>query len=164
MPTDSTSYAPNKASQPAAAYLQTQVLTASPAKLRLLLLDGALRFLQQGRDGLVRKDYSASYEGFSQTRNIIVELISSMRVQEAPELCARVRSLYTFIFQTVVEASLEKDITKADKAIELVQFERETWVLAMEKLASDSAPAASTQPGPGQAGTATRAPVLSVQG
>jgi flagellar protein FliS len=124
------------------AYLKTQVLTAPPERLRLMLLEGGVRFLRQGRDGLTRKDYSASYEGFSQARAIVIELMNSVRPDIAPDLCARVQSLYTFIFQTIVEASLEKSIEKADKAIELVEFERETWAMAIEKLAEERAGAA----------------------
>lgn len=133
MTTDTQSPPPQTANP----YLRTQVLTATPEKLRLLLLEGALRFLHQGREGLVRRDYNASYDGLSQARGIVVELMSSMKPDAAPELCARVQSLYTFIFKLIAEASLEKEPAKADKAIELLEFERETWVLAMEKLAED---------------------------
>jgi flagellar protein FliS len=119
------------------AYLRTKVLTASPEQLRLMLLEGALRFVNQGRDGLLARDYAASFDGFSKCRNILIELMNSMRPDLAPELCATVHSLYVFIYQTVVEASLEKDVAKADKAIELLDFERETWLLAMNKLTQE---------------------------
>jgi flagellar protein FliS len=135
------------------AYLRTKVLTASPEQLRLMLLEGAIRFLHQGREGLAAKDYAASFDGFSKCRNIIIELMNSMRPDVDPDLCARVQSLYTFIYQTVVNASLEKDVAQADKAAELLEFERETWVLAMEKLAEEKrggvvakVPAAAAQP------------------
>lgn len=136
----------------AGAYLRTQVLTASPEKLRLMLLDGAVRFARQGREGLERKDYSASFDGFSKTRDILVELINSMRVEVDPDLCARVQSLYTFIYQTVVSASLEKDIAKADKAIEMLEYERDTWAMAIERLAAAKTPGAGPAviPDPGQ--------------
>jgi len=133
MKTDTPTHQPSTAN----AYLRTQVMTATPEKLRLMLLDGALRFLRQGREGLAKKDYNASYEGFSQARNIVVELMTSVRADAAPELCATVRSLYTFIFQLIADASLNKDTSKADKAIELVEFERETWALAIVKLADE---------------------------
>lgn len=138
------------------AYLRTRVLTASPEQLRLMLLEGAIRFLRQGRDGLARKDFEASFEGMSKARNILIELMNSMRPEVAPELCSRVHGLYVFIYQTVVEAGMEKSIAKADKAIEMLEFERETWVLTMEKAAAErrggkvaaaEAPIA-TEPGP----------------
>ena len=49
----------NPTPTPATTYLRTQVLTASPEKLRLMLLDGAIRFTRQGRDGILAKDHEA---------------------------------------------------------------------------------------------------------
>ena len=54
----------------AQAYLRTKVLTASPAELRLLLIDGAIRFAQTMRDGLEVKDHEKIYEGSSNCRAI----------------------------------------------------------------------------------------------
>lgn len=152
----------------ASAYLRTRVLTATPEQLRLMLLEGGARFLRQGRDGLAAKDYAQSFDGFSKARNIIIELMNSMRPDVAPELCAKVHGLYVYIYQLVVEAGLERDIAKADKAVELLEYECETWKLAMQKLAeergrtSPTAPASSAASISGDARPAYRP--LSIQG
>ena len=72
------------------AYLKSKVLSASPEELRLMLLEGAIKFTLQGREGLATKNYEASFNGFSQARNIVMELINSIRPDADPELCARV--------------------------------------------------------------------------
>lgn len=140
----------NQSQQHANAYLRTRVMSASPEELRMLLLEGALRFARQGREGLEANDPEKSYEGFSQARNIIVELMSSMRPEVSPELCERVRSLYTFIYSELVSASFERDLKRADNAIELLVYECETWRQLMDKLeqehASGEAPAQATSP------------------
>lgn len=118
-------------------YFRTQVLTASPEQLRLLLIEGAVRFARQGREAITRKDYEQIFDGFSKSRNIVMELITSLRPDLDPELRARLSGLYTFIFNQLVEASFERDLAKADKAIELLEYERETWTLAMQKAASE---------------------------
>ena len=148
------------------AYLRTQVLTASPEQLRLMLLDGAIRFIRQGRAGLAEKNFEASYDGFTKCRSILIELLNSMRPDVDPDLCARVSGLYTFIYQVTVEASLEKDIAKADKAIQMLDFERETWVLAMDKLTEERRREASGDGEAAPAATATKAErrALSIQG
>jgi flagellar secretion chaperone FliS len=132
------------------AYLRTQVLTASPEQLRLLLLDGALRFATQGRDGLIRKDFEAVYSGFNQARDIVLELATSVKPEPDAELASRVRSVYLFIFQQLVTASFEKDAALATKAIELLEYERETWCMLMDQLAKErknpSAAAQGDQP------------------
>lgn len=123
--------------QNANAYLKTKVLTATPEELRLMLLDGGIKFARQGRDGILRKDYEASYNGLSQSRDIVMELITTIRDDIDPELGGRIRSLYTFIYSLLVEGSFEKDAAKVDKAIELLEFERETWAMLMQKLAEE---------------------------
>lgn len=122
---------------PANAYLRTKVLTASPEELRLLLLDGAIKFARQGREGLAAKNYEASYNGISQARDIVMELLTSIRPEHDPELCERVKSVYAFMYTELVSASMEKSVTKIDAVIKLLEFERETWALLMDKLAAE---------------------------
>ncbi len=131
------------------AYLRTKVMTASPAELRLLLLDGAIKFANQAREGLGRKDYEQSFNGFTSCRNIILELINGIRPENDPELAEKVRGLYLFIYQELVESSFDKDIPRLDKAIELIAYERETWALLMEKLGKEDAAHPAMRPAMG---------------
>ncbi len=126
------------------AYLRTKVLTASPEELRLMLLDGAIKFAHQGQEGLLRRDFEASYTGISQCRDIISELMTGMRPDVDPALCERIRALYSFMFSELVEASLNKDPGRVGKVIELLQYERETWWMLMQQVSkerSDGRPA-----------------------
>ncbi len=119
------------------AYLRTRVMTASPAELRLMLFDGAIRFLSQGIAGLESKDYEAAYDGYSKTQAIIVELLNALDPSQAPELCERLSALYTFMYTSLVESLSEKDVPKGREILELVEYERETWRQVMEKLAAE---------------------------
>lgn len=124
------------------AYLRTKVLTASPAELRLMLIDGAIRFAEQGRDGLREKDYEKVYNGISRSQKIIMELINSLDHEADPELCQRLSGLYTFMYTRLIGASSEKDPSRVDEVLELLRYERETWTMLMEKLAEENADAA----------------------
>ncbi len=123
------------------AYLRSKVMSASPEELRLMLLDGALRFAHQARNGLETKNFEMSYSGFSQCRAIIVELMTSINDAPNPELAERVKSLYGFFFAELIAASHEKDIERLDKVIGLLEYERETWSMLMDKLAAERAQA-----------------------
>jgi flagellar protein FliS len=123
----------------AAAYLQTKVMSASPEELRLMLLDGAIKFCRQGRDGLAAKNYETCHHGFSRCRAILVELISSMRTEIDPALCERLTALYVFMINQLIEASHTRNHAPADKVIELLEYDRETWVQLMERLAQERA-------------------------
>jgi flagellar secretion chaperone FliS len=141
------------------AYLANKVLSAKPEELRLMLLDGALKFCRQGRDALERKDFEGVYNGFQRTRAILVELISTMKPEPDPVLYQRLSSLYLFMISHLLESSHSKDVTKANEVIKLLEYERETWVMLMKKLegervgkqptgpAAPAAPAAKPVPG-----------------
>ena len=122
--------------QPASAYLATRIMTASPEQLRLMLLDGAIKFCKQGRDGLEKKDFEAVFNGFSKTRAILVELISTMKPEPDEVLYKRLSALYLFMIAHLLEASHERSVAKVDDVLKLLNYERETWVLLIEKLAT----------------------------
>lgn len=157
----------SKGQDQANAYLRTQVMSASPAELRMMLLDGAVRFTKQGRQGLAERNHELVFTGFSQARAIVTELMTSMRHDVSPELCEKVRSLYAYIFQELVAASLESDIQRADAVIELLEFEADTWRMLMQKLKTEEAgparpkPAAYAPAGEGKPGAYTP---LSIEG
>lgn len=136
----------NTKAQQANAYLRTKVMSASPEELRLMLLDGAIKFAQQGREGLLQKNYEQSFTGLSSCRDIVFELMTTIRADINPELAANIKGLYTFIYTQLIEGSHEKDVAKVDKAIELLQYERETWVLLMQRLAEERAGAIAPVP------------------
>ena len=124
----------------AQAYLRTKVLTAPPEQLRLMLLDGAVKFGRQGADGLRRRDFEASYNGLSQCRNIVVELLTTMRPDVEPELCDRMTGLYTFMMGELMRAGFEKDPGRVDEVVRLLEYERDTWAMLLEKLAGERQP------------------------
>jgi len=127
-------------------YLATKVLTASPAELRRLLLEGAVRFCTQGREGLAGKNFEAAFNGFTRTRAIIVELMTTMRTDVGdPDLVDRLRALYGFMMARLLVASHEKSIEAADEVVRLLQFELDTWQLLMSRL-SETAPAGLSEP------------------
>lgn len=126
-------------------YLATKVLTASPEELRLMLIDGALKFCRQGRDALVRGDYEGCHNGYSRCRSILLELVSTMRPEIDADLCSRLSGIYMFMFRELLESSHKRDVAKADRVLELLEYDRESWVLLMDKLAQDKASAAGLQ-------------------
>lgn len=119
------------------AYLQTKVLSARPEELRLMLLDGALKFLHQARRGIEQNDHEQAFDGFTQCRAIILELMTTIDHEAAGPVGEQVKGVLSFMYTELVEARRERDIAKVDKVIGLLEYERETWVLAMEHLAQE---------------------------
>ncbi len=108
-----------------------------------MLIDGAIRFAGRGRDGLERRDFEAAYDGISRTQQILVELINALQPEQAPDLCQRLQGLYTFMYTRLIEASRERQADIVDEVIQLLTYERETWAMAMQKLAEEQGTAAA---------------------
>jgi flagellar protein FliS len=117
-------------------------MTASPAELRLMLLDGAIRFAEQARRGYEERDFERAFDGTTKAQNILLELTNSLRHDQAPELCDRLAALYTYLYRSLVEASMTRDTAQIDEVVRLLRFERETWQLCLDKLAAENRNAA----------------------
>ena len=116
-------------------YLRTKVLTASPAELRLMLLDGAVRFAEQAQEGSVNKDYERMFEGVTRAQAILVELLNGLDPNHDAELCKRLSGLYTYMYTRLVAGSSTRDADIFDEVCKLLRYERETWQMLMSKLA-----------------------------
>lgn len=114
-------------------YLRNQVLSAKPEELRLMLFDGAIRFLNAGRKGLEAKDYDVSYTNISKAQKIVLELSNSLNRDVMPEVTEKLSALYTFIYRLLIDASTTRDTKPLDEAIRLLKYERETWAMLIEK-------------------------------
>ena len=146
------------------AYQRTQVLTAGPEQLRLMLLEGAVRFARQGLEGIRAKNHEAIFVGFSKSRDIVVELMTSIRPDTEPTLRSRVQGLYMFIFKLLADASFDKDETKGEKGVELLEYEVQTWKMAMAKAAEERGTGGTSDSLPTTAARAGGRASLSLQG
>lgn len=144
---------PAPAQPNANAYFRTKVLTASPAELRLMLFDGALRFAETARSALLEKNYERVYDGVTRCQAIILELINNLRPEHDPELCNNLSSLYTFMYTRLMTASHERDPAIIDEVIDLLKYERETWVMLMESMAKENHAASNMSDTPAATGS-----------
>ena len=124
--------------QPINPYLRTKVMTASPEELRMMLYEGAIKFCRQARQALEQADFDASYTSLSRAEKIVLELSSSLRREHAPELCDKLSALYIYIYRRLVDANTQREIKPLDEAIDLLEYQRDTWRLLMDKLAEES--------------------------
>lgn len=114
-------------------YLKTQIMTASPEELRLMLYEGAIRFGVQAREALAAGQIETAYNCLMRTQKIVLELSTSLNHQLEPELCAKLSALYTYIYRRLVEANLQHDIKPVEEAIQLLEYEKETWRMLMKQ-------------------------------
>jgi flagellar protein FliS len=126
-------------SNPYQSYRQIQIETASPLELVIKLYDGAVRFINQAKNGLETKDYTLTNESFRRAQEIIDELNDTLNM-DAGEIAVNLRDLYGFIKQTLVEANVKKDSKNLDNALQLLITLRSAWRelnLSQKKLVSN---------------------------
>jgi len=115
-------------------YLRNAVMTAPPEQLHLMLYDGAIRFTRQALAGLESKNFEVAFNGFSRAQKIVLELINALNYEVDRSLCNRMSGLYNFIYRKLVQASIERNPQPAQEAVKLLDYQRETWVMLIEKL------------------------------
>jgi len=108
-------------------YLETEILTATPQKRQLMLIEAAIRFIERARHHLRAEQNEAFCECLIRAQQIVTELIAALDHEVAPKLTGQVASLYVFVFRTLVDASLTRDEAKLDDALRVLQPQREAW-------------------------------------
>jgi flagellar secretion chaperone FliS len=126
-------------------YLRTKVLTATAEQLQLMLFDGAIRFSEQARVALQNKSFEQSYQLLTKTAAIVHQLICGLRDDVAPDLCKKLKGLYTYAYKKIVDANINHHMESLDEAIGILKYQRETWVMLMEQLTKTKAAAAASQ-------------------
>jgi flagellar protein FliS len=126
-------------------YLRTKVLTATPEQLQMMLFDGAIRFCQQARVALEKKNFEQSYQALTRAQAIVNQLICAMKPDVLPDLCKRLKGLYAFAYRRLVDANLHHRLESLDEALNVLKFQRETWAMLMENLGKQKAAAAAAK-------------------
>lgn len=115
------------------AYLSTQVMTATPQKLRLMLIDGAIKSATQTIEHWQEDRHDEGSERLILCRQIICELLSSIR-QDDSEISKNTTNIYGFLFRILTDAQMDKDIERLRNAIRILEVERDTWQQVCEQL------------------------------
>jgi flagellar secretion chaperone FliS len=118
-------------------YLESKVLTASPQRLHLMLIEGAIRFGRQAEEALIEGDEVAAAAPLLRVIDIVGEMLASARANKS-ELNHKVANLYWYLFRRISEAKINADTAALAEVMRLLEFERQTWQLLCEKLGSDS--------------------------
>ena len=107
-------------------YLETEVLTASPQKLQLLLVEGAIRCCQRAKRAWEENDPATACDALMRGQEILQELVSSTSGKRN-EIGDRLVSVYLFLFGRLTEALLKRDVARLDEVVGVLEVERETW-------------------------------------
>ena len=115
---------------PYAQYRQTQVQTAAPEQLVLMLYDGAVKFAAQAKEHITAKNMEAANNALIRVQDIFSELQASIN-DDAGEIAQQLSLLYDYLYRRALDANLAKDVAIIDEIVTMVRDLRGTWVEAI---------------------------------
>lgn len=116
-------------------YLQQEVLSASPIRLRWMLICRA-KDLCDGVEWLWREGQNTLGDQWSiRIREILGELLSG--VGDGNPVSSRVADFYLFLLKVLSEAEQSRDLERIGTLKDLLAYEADTWQMLLQKPASD---------------------------
>ena len=112
-------------------YQKNEVETASPEKILILLYDGAIQFLNKAKIAMEQKNIPEIHNNIMGCENIISEFIETIDLENGGEFAVRLKALYQYFYNTLVQANLKKDESKIDEVLRHLIDLRATWKQAI---------------------------------
>lgn len=112
-------------------YQQNSIKTASPAKLTLMLYDGAIKFCNIGLEGIEENDINKAHTNIIKAENIILELRSNLDMKYP--VAEEFDKVYDYIYRRLFEANMKKDAEILKEATKHIKTMRDTWKEVMRR-------------------------------
>jgi len=116
-----------------AAYRKTQIETASPEALILMLYDGAIRFIGQAEIAFEEKNIEQISNLLLRIQAIFTELLTALDKDKGGEIAVNLERLYVFFLEQLSEANVKKEVKYLLEIKPLIIDLRNTWEQAMQK-------------------------------
>ncbi len=107
-------------------YLKNQIDTATPQRLHLMLVEGAIRHARVAQNCWQEQKEPEARDAIDRCYLIIVEMLSNVGAAGSP-LGRRISTVYLFLFQTVAEVRQHRDDERLADLLRVLAVERETW-------------------------------------
>lgn len=109
----------------AAQYQKNSVQTASPARLTLMLYDGAVKFANIALEAMEEGDVEKAHNNIIKVQNIIVEFRTTLDMKYP--VAKDFDVVYDYIYRRLVEANMRKDKEIMEEALKYIKEMRDTW-------------------------------------
>ena len=110
-----------------AAYQENSVTTQTRGRLIVLLYDGAIKFLRQAILSLEAGRFAEKGQYIAKAQAIIMELNTSLNMEEGGEIASNLRSLYNFMHGHLSEANSNRDAGRIREVISCLSELNEGW-------------------------------------
>jgi len=123
----------------AEAYKRQQIMTATPEALTLMLYNGCLKFMSEGMDAIVAKDYEQANTSLQKAQRIISEFRMTLNMKY--DISHQLFPLYNYVYDRLVEGNIKSDVKLVEEAKGIITELRDAWAQAMKKARAEKGPA-----------------------
>lgn len=109
------------------AYRKNAAMGASPVQLVVMLYDGAIRFMEEGKRAMEEKNYEVQNAKLQRAQKIVMELMGSLDFAQGGEVAKNLLKLYEFVLAELVEANITDDPQRISNAQHTMRELREAW-------------------------------------
>lgn len=98
-------------------YQTSNIATATPEKLMILLFDGALQFLQKAKSAIAENNIKERAENIDGARKILRELMRTIDLENGNDVSKSLFRLYNKMIMNLVKANVQRNAAKIDEVI-----------------------------------------------
>jgi len=113
-------------------YQQSQIQTASPEKILIMLYDGAIQFLNKALQALKDKNIQDNHNNIISAQNIIAEFMNTLDMEIGGEVARNLYSLYEYLHYRLVQANIKKDAAMIEEVLNHLKELKQTWEQAIK--------------------------------
>ena len=122
---------------PLQSYKTISLETAPPGRLVLMLLDGAIKFLERAKLGFDIEDpvemNETVHNNITRAQDIINELNGTLNMDQGGEIAVVLRDLYVYMENKLFESNIRKEIEGVQEVIDRLSTLQEGWSEMLEQ-------------------------------
>jgi flagellar protein FliS len=128
------------------AYQTTQITTAKPEKILLMLYEGAIKFNKIAMQRLSEKNIPEKGKYISKALAIVTELMNTLDHEKGGQLASDLENLYIFITDKLIEANMNNDLSCLQAVEKILLTLYAGWKDVVTNPRPDGVPSKEMQP------------------
>lgn len=108
-------------------YQTSQIQTASPEKILIMLYDGAIQFLNKAKKELENKNIQEVHNNIVGAQKIISEFMNTLDMEIGGATAVNLYNLYEYMHFRLVQANIKKDVEMVDEVLVHLKDLKATW-------------------------------------
>ena len=99
-------------------YQTSNITTATPEKLMIMLFDGAIQFLQKAKINIEEKNLKDRSSNIESARKIIRELMRTIDLENGNDVSKQLFRLYNKMAMKLIKANVQRDTKLIDEVLD----------------------------------------------